>query len=218
MGHYKSTVITPAACDPNSDETLDALIGLASKSADWTERNARYLLDKVTRIHLADTWARRLKGEPKTWERFCIEVLGYPVGYLNAIEAGVIILEAEGKQEVTIRQALSVAERADTAKPIAQHRRPTKEEQSLKGDNVTLFSRGNSADFLTARIARDRPDIHERMKAGEYRSVRQAALEAGIVKPAFTCPADPDAAARTIKRHFDTEQRRRLAELLLQME
>lgn len=31
---------------------------------------------------------------------------------------------------------------------------------------------GTSADYLTARIARDRPDILERMKAGEYPSVR----------------------------------------------
>lgn len=31
---------------------------------------------------------------------------------------------------------------------------------------------GNSADYLTARIARDRPDILEDMKEGKYRSVR----------------------------------------------
>ncbi len=32
-----------------------------------------------------------------------------------------------------------------------------------------------NADYLSARIARDRPDILERMKAGEFSSVRQAA-------------------------------------------
>jgi len=32
------------------------------------------------------------------------------------------------------------------------------------------------ADYLTARIARDRPDILDRMKAGEYKSVRAAPL------------------------------------------
>jgi hypothetical protein len=40
---------------------------------------------------------------------------------------------------------------------------------------------GNSADYLTARIARDHPEILESMKEGKYRSVRQAAIEAGIV-------------------------------------
>ena len=40
-----------------------------------------------------------------------------------------------------------------------------------------------NADYLTARIARDHPAILDRMKAGEFRSVRAAAIEAGIVTP-----------------------------------
>ena len=40
---------------------------------------------------------------------------------------------------------------------------------------------GNDLDYLTARIARDRPNILERMKAGEYKTVRQAAIDAGII-------------------------------------
>jgi hypothetical protein len=32
------------------------------------------------------------------------------------------------------------------------------------------------ADYLTRRIARDHPDIFERMKSGEYQSVRAAAF------------------------------------------
>lgn len=45
-----------------------------------------------------------------------------------------------------------------------------------------LETHGNSADYLTARIARDHPEVLERMKVGEFRSVRQAAIAAGIVK------------------------------------
>ena len=40
---------------------------------------------------------------------------------------------------------------------------------------------GNNADYLVGRIARDRPDILEQMKAGEYSSVRRAAIDAGII-------------------------------------
>jgi hypothetical protein len=36
--------------------------------------------------------------------------------------------------------------------------------------------------YLVARIARDRPDVLERMKQGEFISVRQAAIAAGIVR------------------------------------
>jgi len=41
---------------------------------------------------------------------------------------------------------------------------------------------GNGVKYLAARIARDRPDILNRMKAGEFRSIHQAAIEAGITK------------------------------------
>jgi len=60
---------------------------------------------------------------------------------------------------------------------------PTKDEKA-NCDVVTITEtgRGNSADYLTARIARKYPDILERMKAGEFPSVRQAAIEAGIVR------------------------------------
>jgi hypothetical protein len=46
--------------------------------------------------------------------------------------------------------------------------------------NATSIGRG--ADYLAARIARDRPDVLERMKKGEFKSARAAAKEAGIVK------------------------------------
>ncbi len=50
--------------------------------------------------------------------------------------------------------------------------RPTHQETD-KGNNVTFKTRGNHAEYLTARIARDRPDILERMKAGGFSSVRK---------------------------------------------
>ena len=70
---------------------------------------------------------------------------------------------------------------------------------------------GTSAVYLTARLRRDCPDIADRLDAGEFPSVRAAALEAGIVKPSFQCPTDPDKAARRILRHFQGD---RLAALL----
>jgi hypothetical protein len=39
----------------------------------------------------------------------------------------------------------------------------------------------HAADYLARRIARDRPDILQAMKDGQYRSVRQAAIAAGII-------------------------------------
>lgn len=42
---------------------------------------------------------------------------------------------------------------------------------------------GTGKHYLAARIKRDRPDIAERVEAGEFRSIRAAAIEAGIVRP-----------------------------------
>jgi hypothetical protein len=68
--------------------------------------------------------------------------------------------------------------------------------------NTSSFNATKTAAYFAARIARDRPDILERMKAGEFRSIRAAALEAGIVDPSFQCPDDPVKAARRVFKHF----------------
>jgi len=73
---------------------------------------------------------------------------------------------------------------------LRQRGRPKKDEQENKPSDTRFKSLGERADsdYLTARIARDRPDILDRMKSGEFPSVRQAAKEAGIVIwPASSC-------------------------------
>lgn len=50
-------------------------------------------------------------------------------------------------------------------------------DQDSIGILVPTVAGGNNADYLVARIARDRPDILDRMRAGEFRSVRAAARE-----------------------------------------
>jgi hypothetical protein len=70
-------------------------------------------------------------------------------------------------------------------------------------DNIRKSTWGTSARSLTERIKEQRPDILERMKANEFRSVRAAAIEAGFVRPTAVIYTDsPKDAARAIKRHF----------------
>ncbi len=47
---------------------------------------------------------------------------------------------------------------------------------------VSETGAGTSADYLTARIKRDHDAIFRRLAAGDFPSVRQAAIAAGIVK------------------------------------
>ena len=75
---------------------------------------------------------------------------------------------------------------------------------------------GTSADYLTRRIVRDYPEIAERMKAGEFRSVRAAALEAGIVAQTLSVRVtDPASVARSLRKHMTPEQIAQLVALLM---
>jgi hypothetical protein len=51
-----------------------------------------------------------------------------------------------------------------------------------QGVENTLQRGSTNSTYLTARLKRDAPEIAERLAAGEFRSVRAAAIEAGIVK------------------------------------
>ena len=54
-----------------------------------------------------------------------------------------------------------------------------------RGDNITSFNeqeRGTKAAYLLARLARDHPDILSDYELGRYKSVRAAAIAAGIIK------------------------------------
>jgi hypothetical protein len=62
---------------------------------------------------------------------------------------------------------------------------------------------GMTKVYLVARIARDHPDILERMKAGEFTTVRQAAVAAGILRQ----PTRLDHFAKLWRNASDAERR-----------
>ena len=195
-------VVEPTVCDPQSDESLDSLIDLASRSAEWVERDAKYLVDKVDGLLEAGTWPRRLEGEPKTWERFCTEVLGYDAGYIEAIREGVAILEGKGIERPTVGEAIQARELITD--PVERGKMGGRGHKS--SDPGQSFRGGNDPRYLVSKLKDDRPDIYARWQSGEFPSVKAAAREAGIVKKTITIPADPHKAAAALRRHFDDAQ------------
>ena len=125
------------------------------------------------------------------------EASGMPRAFVEHLERGVALLQASGREGAISRDeahAAAVAERAQQAQAIGGH--GGKRGQGAYG---TFSKRGtNSAAHLTARIARDRPDVLARMKRGEFRSVRQAAIEAGIIDPARQIEAQATRAVRRL--------------------
>ena len=123
----------------------------------------------------------------ESWDSFLNEHIKQPQEWIDHICEGVQLLD--NSQPIKAQDAVSAAkaramELAKESEPIAAHGgdRDTKESKQGYRDNLASI-RGTSPEYLTARIARDRPDILQKMQQGEYPSVRAAAIDAGIVKP-----------------------------------
>lgn len=69
---------------------------------------------------------------------------------------------------------------------------------------------GTSADYLTARLKRDHDAIFRRLAAGEFPSVRQAAIAAGIVK----VPGALEQLRKAWKKATDSERAQFLKEVM----
>jgi hypothetical protein len=131
-----------------------------------------------------------------TWEKFCE----------SRLQIAAEKLETEARNRVV--------EIAENAKPLAEQEYGNGKAGPGRGNKTDyncnpFLGEGNNADYLTARIARDNPAILEDMKQGKYRSVRAAAIDAGIIDPdkarRYQLPTDPAAAGRYLAGRVDAE-------------
>lgn len=128
------------------------------------------------------------------WETFCTTKQPRGLGY-NPDAIAAIIAE---------RRPATPAELIERVEPLAGHGGDHKSEQYQDSDTTLKGSR--DAAYLAARIKRDHPDIAAKLAQGKYKSVRQAAIDAGIIQPRISVPCDPEAAARILRRHFTPDQ------------
>jgi len=132
------------------------------------------------------------------------EVLGYASmdEYLK-IETGYTATEILGQARKMVIQA--VCARAEEMGPV-KHGGDRKPKAMDQGNNCNLdIKRGNDQTYLARKIMTDSPETFDRLKQGEYRSVRAAAMDCGIVKErkVKAIPVDtPDAAIRALLRVF----------------
>lgn len=124
------------------------------------------------------------------WARLGLSVIGKekPVSLGVAIDAGKKVAEtmAKAPELMTATEAGKKGGRGKKASNL-----------------LTLPTSSNDKNRLAARIKRDHPDIAARVANGEFKSIRAAALEAGIVKPMRSIPVDtPEAAIRALLRVF----------------
>jgi hypothetical protein len=106
-----------------------------------------------------------------SWEDFCAQQLDHPHTEVEAILLGV---EALGEDiPIPAEMAKRVGYR------LMKRGRPKKGQG--KPDNIRI-NYGTDALYLTARLDRDHPEILDAYERGEYKSVRQAAIAAGLLK------------------------------------
>src|SRR5437660_1536229 len=72
--------------------------------------------------------------------------------------------------QVRKREPRRRQERPENPKVLLDGPGPATEEEKAANDKQLINSRGPTADYLTARIARDHPAVLERMKAGDFPS------------------------------------------------
>jgi hypothetical protein len=72
---------------------------------------------------------------------------------------------------------------------------------------------GNSTSYNVRRLSKERPDLYERVKAGELKP-KTAMREAGLITPEFSIPVEPQGAARRILNRFEGEPLLELARVL----
>jgi hypothetical protein len=166
--------------------------------------DARYMEDKKARTSFEEYFAEVMQKPFETWCKL-EDTYRFVQDYAPHLF-----------EKTFAEAAAKVQEMANNPQPIK-----TPQEAGAMGGrgnkairDTNGFGSSDTADYRVARIARERPDILERMKAGEFKSVRAAALEAGIVKPTITILVDVQGFARAILRHFTPEQREELKRLI----
>jgi hypothetical protein len=172
-------------------------------SVEWCYQTANALQYLWTRAEPAyERYLEILReaDEHRIWEKVPPDSpYGSRAAFLQAIGIGNEDAVERRRQEMEI-MALTVG-------PSQKHgtNQHTREGGCAHEHNLKWES--NSAKALTARIARDRPDILERMKVGEFLSARQAAIAAGIINPQrkHELPHDPSRAAEFLKKWFTQE-------------
>lgn len=175
------------------------MLPVASRERD--KRTIEWLLTVwSSQQYTLDKWdeAIRVIEEERIYERFPPE---QPAGSLENLIKELLGFSVEESR-------LRIEDRANRAVPAGKpggqpgNKNAAKNKDKNDNDNCQLrFKGGNDPAYLTSVIARDRPDILERMKQGEFRSVRAAAIEAGIVKDSgkiTVSTIDPQKAAKTI--------------------
>lgn len=186
----------------------DAPVG----SEEWAAHVANEIHSRVkdaeSDARQAERWIEGFKSEDghkalgfESWDEFCKSWIGYEADQVETIIS---------RRKQAQRKAGKYDGPEDAEDALPQHGEIGEGRERVDCNKLSSDQTGGTdPDYLAARIARDHPGVHERMKEGEFRSVRQAAIEAGIIKDIRTKQIretdDPGRAAEKVREVYDPE-------------
>lgn len=142
------------------------------------------------------------------------EVLGELKSCIGVIPEGQPYRDLDQLLKREVGVTVKESRREIGARPGPEPGSRTKAKQNAPNDSIGINKcrGGNNEPYLSARLARDFPEIKAQLDAGQFPSVRAAARAAGLVRPTAMIYTDSATdAARALLRHFQGD---RLAELI----
>jgi hypothetical protein len=194
-------------------------------SDEWCEKQLRWSRNTVKSaeadcIPLAEDmpyyrqWCER---HGVAWPEFCRSKLDADAEWIGKIEEGVAILKGRGHRGPLTADAAAqaVAEKFAEAEPVKApgapkgNRNAAKSRDENNGSASTIEPKRRDAEYLLGRVKAKAEngdpvaiEVVERINRGEVTSARQAAREAGVLKP-----VDPVKAAVRAAEKLSDEQR-----------
>lgn len=167
--------LPPEHCANQSPETAKKVfvqsIAPSLKSGSMDARSAISQLEKWRKYH-PEVFA--------DWDTLCKQYVQQPPEWVDWLIRGV-----RGTSD-SVTKADDLVAAAQTAKPSAKNGEiGNGRENRMAIGHATPSDRisSNSQERIFRRLARDAPDILDRVKTGEIKSARAAAIEAGIITP-----------------------------------
>jgi len=169
--------LPPEHCANQSAEKARSVfvqsIAPSLKSGSMDARSAIFQLEK---------WRKYHPEVFEDWEALCKRYVQQPSEWVDWLIAGVRATSEGVTKADELVAAAQAAAAQDAVQPLPRRGEIGNGRES-RNDKIISTQLGTSRDYLLRRLARDAPEIFERVKTGEFKSARAAAIEAGIIKP-----------------------------------
>lgn len=176
------------------NQRLDDIRRLALKPI---KRDAQYLRECLEEWRKHELW----KHFQLSWDMFCEIELNKPAEWIDLVLEGSNDHDPEEIRQAILRTQQGLVNKLEKLlakakeQPLAEHGgdRSLVQKTVQQDDNIMLPQQGTSKEYLARRISRDHPEVLDEIGKGKkYRSVRQAAIAVGIVKPMISIQFPPE--------------------------